>query len=184
MGRAFVKANEFNATCVGPAANASMTGRTPPWLGYGLRQNWSQASLTSAPRGLEFARQGAPLGRLMPALFAGSVVWRIRMKTGRPPLLKDVRSPWKGMKCVWARTFPPSESEGWTVQFIERETRYWVDAYAGRKDASLFEQCTATVWTWASPAQFIRWFNVRVACCRLRGTTVWSRPKFPSLHWA
>jgi transposase-like protein len=68
---------------------------------------------------------------------------------------------------------PPSESEGWTVHFIERETRYWVAAAAGRKETPLFEQCTATVWTWASPAQFIRWFTVRVACRRLRGGVVW-----------
>ena len=45
------------------------------------------------------------------------------------------------------------------MHFIERETRYWVDAYAGRKDAVLFEHSTTTVWTWASPAQFIRWFT-------------------------
>jgi hypothetical protein len=111
----------------------------------------------------------------MPALFAGSVVWQIRGRTGLPRPQSEPRSPWKEMKCAlaWAKPFPPSESEGWTVPFIERETRYWVDAYAGRKEATLFEQCTATVWTWASPAQFIRWFTVRVACRRLRGAAVW-----------
>ena len=58
-----------------------------------------------------------------------------------------------------ARTFPPSESEGWTTHFIERQSRYWIDAQAGHKDQKLFERVTATVWDWASPAQFIHWFT-------------------------
>ena len=41
-----------------------------------------------------------------------------------------------------ARTFPPSESCGWTIHFIERKTRYWVDARAGVKNLTLFEQGT------------------------------------------
>jgi hypothetical protein len=49
-------------------------------------------------------------------------------------------SPLKAMKftLVWARTFPPSESEGWTVHFIERESRDWIRAQAGLKDEQLF----------------------------------------------
>jgi hypothetical protein len=34
---------------------------------------------------------------------------------------------------------PPSESQGWTIHFIERVTRYWVDAQAGQKTNQLFE---------------------------------------------
>jgi hypothetical protein len=58
-----------------------------------------------------------------------------------------------------ARTFPPSESEGWTIHFIERQTRYWVAAHAGQKREQLFEQGTASAWKWAEPAKFIRWFT-------------------------
>jgi len=58
-----------------------------------------------------------------------------------------------------ARTFPPSESSGWTIHFIERETRYWVDAQAGQKTNSLFEQGTISAWEWAKSAELIRWFT-------------------------
>jgi hypothetical protein len=60
---------------------------------------------------------------------------------------------------AWARTFPPSESQGWTVHFIERESRYWVDAQAGQKTNQLFEQGTTRAWRWAQSATFIRWFT-------------------------
>ncbi len=50
-------------------------------------------------------------------------------------------------------------SQGWTIHFIERESRYWVAAQAGKKEAQLFEQGTQIAWNWAKPAQFIRWFT-------------------------
>lgn len=59
----------------------------------------------------------------------------------------------------WARTFPPSESTGWTIHFIERTSRYWVHAQAGQKTNPLFEQGTRLAWTWANPATYIRWFT-------------------------
>ena len=60
---------------------------------------------------------------------------------------------------MWARTFPPSDSEGWTINFLERRSRYWLVAQAGRKDTFLFEQGTITAWQWAKGCQFIRWFT-------------------------
>lgn len=57
------------------------------------------------------------------------------------------------------RIFPPEASEGWTIHFIERESRYWVAAQAGKKQTSLFKQGTQTAWDWAKQAQFIRWFT-------------------------
>jgi hypothetical protein len=65
------------------------------------------------------------------------------------------------MKCTlaWARTFPPAESEGWTIHFIERASRYWVAAIAGQRRNELFKQGTAAAWAWAKPAAFIRWFT-------------------------
>lgn len=56
-------------------------------------------------------------------------------------------------------TFPPSESEGWTIHFIDRESRYWVDAQAGQRRNELFEKGTTVAWNWAKSAQFIRWFT-------------------------
>jgi hypothetical protein len=41
---------------------------------------------------------------------------------------------------------PPAASEGWTIHLIERESRYWVDAQAGLKDASLFEKGVKAAW--------------------------------------
>jgi hypothetical protein len=58
-----------------------------------------------------------------------------------------------------ARTFPPERSQGWTIHFIERTSRYWVEAQAGLKDASLFEKGVKSAWDWASPSQSIRWFT-------------------------
>jgi hypothetical protein len=69
-----------------------------------------------------------------------------------------------------ARTFPPSDSPGWTIHFIERNSRYWVSATAGLKHNALFAQGTLQAWIWASPAQFIRWFTDGE---RRYGKTLW-----------
>jgi len=58
-----------------------------------------------------------------------------------------------------ARTFPPSESKGWTITFIERGSRYWIEAKAGMKTTDLFKQATSTAWSWAKTSQYIRWFT-------------------------
>lgn len=65
------------------------------------------------------------------------------------------------MKCTLAlaRTFPPSSSEGWTIHFIERSSRYWVSAMAGHKDELLFERGTQQAWQWAQACPYIRWFT-------------------------
>lgn len=61
---------------------------------------------------------------------------------------------------VWVRTFPPSESEGWTIHFLERESWYWLEARAGLKEKELFELGVEAAWRWADePSQFIRWFT-------------------------
>lgn len=57
------------------------------------------------------------------------------------------------------RTFPPELSEGWTISFIERESRYWIEATAGLKNAQLFEDGVKRAWAWAQPSQWIRWFT-------------------------
>lgn len=76
------------------------------------------------------------------------------------------------MKCTLAsaRTFPPADSEGWTLTFLARESRYWVTAVAGLKDDELFRQGTETTWQWAQDAAAIRWFTDGE---RRYGKTLW-----------
>lgn len=57
------------------------------------------------------------------------------------------------------RTFPPEESKGWTISFIERKSRYWVEARAGLKTQNLFEQGVQAAWDWSNPSEWIRWFT-------------------------
>ena len=57
------------------------------------------------------------------------------------------------------RTFPPDESEGWTISFIERESGYWIEASCGLKDGNLFEQGVKRTWKWCEACEFIRWFT-------------------------
>jgi len=54
---------------------------------------------------------------------------------------------------------PPEASEGWTIHFIERESRYWVEALAGLKNQSLFEKGVKSAWHWAEKSKIIRWFT-------------------------
>ncbi len=60
---------------------------------------------------------------------------------------------------AWARTVPPSSAQGWTIHFIERQSRYWVSAMAGHKDELLFQRGTQQAWQWAKRCPFIRWFT-------------------------
>jgi hypothetical protein len=41
---------------------------------------------------------------------------------------------------------------GWTLTFLERESRYWVTAQAGRKDETLFTQAPQDTWARAQEA--------------------------------
>ena len=59
----------------------------------------------------------------------------------------------------WVRTFPPEQSEGWTISFIERESRYWLEARAGMKDTNLFEQGVKAAWEWGEASRWMRWFT-------------------------
>ena len=60
---------------------------------------------------------------------------------------------------VWVRTFPPSDSEGWTIHFIERKSRYWISAIAGKKNQKLFKKGVKATWTWVRDCRSIRWFT-------------------------
>jgi hypothetical protein len=42
---------------------------------------------------------------------------------------------------------------------LERQSRYWLVAQAGKKDKSLFEQASNEAWQWAQRCEFIRWFT-------------------------
>jgi len=43
-------------------------------------------------------------------------------------------------------TFPLSDRAGWTLTVLERESRYWVTALAGRKDDDFWQGRAATGW--------------------------------------
>jgi hypothetical protein len=58
-----------------------------------------------------------------------------------------------------SENLPPAASEGWTIHFIERTSRYWVNAQAGLKDASLFEKGVKAAWDWVSKSEWVRWFT-------------------------
>ncbi len=60
---------------------------------------------------------------------------------------------------AWARIFPPSESQGWTLTSIERDSRYWITAQVGQKDDQLFDLGVYTSWQWAQTSEFICWFS-------------------------
>lgn len=70
---------------------------------------------------------------------------------------------------------PPSQSQSWTIHFLERESRYWFTAQAGLKDEQLFANGVQGAWEWVKACDEIRWFTVRVACQRLRRKTLWTR---------
>jgi hypothetical protein len=88
-------------------------------------------------------------------------VWQTNSANGRLPRPRQQSSRSKEMRSIlgWARTFPPCESEGWTLTSIERDTRYWLTAQAGRKDGQLFEQGVNSSWQWANNCEFIRCFS-------------------------
>lgn len=58
-----------------------------------------------------------------------------------------------------ARTFPPSESVGWTQTFIERTSRYWINADVGKRSGNIIELGTQQAWHWSKGCEFIRWFT-------------------------
>lgn len=45
------------------------------------------------------------------------------------------------------------------MTFIERNSRYWIEARAGVKNTELFTKATQTAWTWAEASQYTRWFT-------------------------
>ena len=91
-------------------------------------------------------------GRVLEKSHATIIRWEKRLppskRTGLLLHLQTEISQLKEMKCIlaWARTFPPSESSGWTINFLERQSRYWLVAQAGKKDKSLFEQASHKAW--------------------------------------
>ena len=50
------------------------------------------------------------------------------------------------------------------MTFIERNSRYWLEAKTGIKNTKLFKEATQTAWTWAEPSQYTRWFTDGERC--------------------
>jgi transposase-like protein len=53
---------------------------------------------------------------------------------------------------------PRNHPVGWTISFRERDSRYWLVANAGFKNAQLF-QATQSAWQWAKNCVSVRWFT-------------------------
>jgi hypothetical protein len=65
---------------------------------------------------------------------------------------------------------------------LERESRYWVTAQAGRKEETLFTQGTHDTWAWAQDAHTIRWFTDEE---RRYGKALWPLASERLIHnWA
>jgi len=112
-----------------------MTGLALPWQGFVLVSLFLRHSIL---KGWAFVPQG---GRL--ASHSTVIRWEQRLAqqaaSGLPLHQKVLMSRLEGGRytLVSVRTFPKA-SEGWTIHFIERESRYWMQA--GEKETSLFEQ--------------------------------------------
>ncbi len=62
------------------------------------------------------------------------------------------------------------------MTLLERESRYWVTAIAGRRDNELFRKGMTTLWNWVEGALFVRLFTdgeVRYANCFWKLAHVW-----------
>ena len=62
------------------------------------------------------------------------------------------------------------------MTLLERESRYWVAALAGRRDNELFRKGMAVLWNWLEGALFVRLFTdgeVRYANCFWKLAHVW-----------
>ena len=62
------------------------------------------------------------------------------------------------------------------MTLLERESRYWVAALAGRRDNELFRKGMAVLWSWVEGALFVRLFTdgeVRYANCFWKLAHVW-----------
>lgn len=54
---------------------------------------------------------------------------------------------------------PASKSQGWTINFLERESRYWITSEVGLKEDALFEKALKQLWEWGKGAQTLRCFT-------------------------
>jgi hypothetical protein len=76
-----------------------------------------------------------------PRFWVGNSAWHKNLLTGRHQRPQTKTSPWKEMSCTPAFTgiFLPQDSQGWTINFLEWNSRYWLIAPAGKKESLLFE---------------------------------------------
>jgi transposase-like protein len=96
-------------------------------------------------------------GRVLGKSHSTILRWEERLDAWSPPAPGDREVTLEGDE-VYTRVGenrpPPWSSEGWTIHFIERDSRYWVSAMVGYKDELLFQRGTQ----WAQGCPFIWWF--------------------------
>jgi hypothetical protein len=63
------------------------------------------------------------------------------------------------MSCTPAFTgiFLPQDSQGWTINFLEWNSRYWLVAPAGKKESLLFEFAGLQMEKSATPKSYGSW---------------------------
>jgi hypothetical protein len=137
-----------NDTYVKGAKTGLTSAPKPQWQGSELQSAWYQTHSTCGLKDWGCGRLVARLGNLTPQLSGGNSALLNSPSNGRRLRLPGQPSRSKAMRFIlaWARTFPPSESCGWIIHFIERTSRYWVYAQAGQKMNQLFEQGTLQAW--------------------------------------
>lgn len=54
---------------------------------------------------------------------------------------------------------PPSQSQGWTINVLERDSRYWICSVAGVKDDELFKKAVKQLWEWGQASGALRCFT-------------------------
>jgi hypothetical protein len=82
-------------------------------------------------------------------------------KEWSPPVSEDKEVTVEGDE-VYTRVgenLPPSRSEGWTINFLERDSRYWITSIVGLKDDELFKKAVKKLWEWGKGAAILRCFT-------------------------
>ncbi|WP_148216055.1 IS1 family transposase [Acaryochloris marina] len=118
-------------------------------------------AINARTEGLGIRAAGRVLGKSPTSILLWEKRLSAQLSNFSPPSPKEAEVTIKGDE-VYTRVgknLPPWLSEGWTIHFIDRESRYWFEARAGLKDESLFEKSVKAAWDWAKPSSSIRWFT-------------------------
>ena len=104
-------------------------------------------------------------GRVLEKSHVSIMKWEQKMADQAPqwnpsaPAGSDVTIEGDEVYTRVGENLPPLRVKRVTITFIERGSRYWIEAIAGMKTTDLFKQATSTAWSSAKTSQYIRWFT-------------------------